>query len=78
MDRTGYFKLYSTSDLKQSGKETKAYQDEPKDYMASADPLLQGKLAAGLIIEKDQGLIMILTQLGFRTWEAAEEELNTT
>ena len=32
--------------------------------MASADPLLHGKLAAELIKEKDQGLIMIWTQLG--------------
>ena len=32
--------------------------------MASADPLLQGKLEAELIKEKDQGLIMILTELG--------------
>jgi len=32
--------------------------------MASADPLLHGKLAAELIKEKDQGLIMIRTELG--------------
>ncbi|KAF3589628.1 hypothetical protein F2Q69_00030436 [Brassica cretica] len=57
MDRTGYLKLYSTSDLKQSV------------YMASADPLLQGKLAAELIKEKD---------LGFRTWETARGGLNTS
>ncbi|KAF3574115.1 hypothetical protein F2Q69_00058896 [Brassica cretica] len=46
--------------------------------MASADPLLQGKLPAELIKEKDQGLIMIRTELGFRTWEAAGGGLNTS
>ncbi|KAF3516169.1 hypothetical protein DY000_02062061 [Brassica cretica] len=83
MDRIGYFKLYSTSDLKQSGIITKSvrYRRGKKmeltqnlnRWMSADGYPLQGRLVAGLIKDKDQGdgFIQDKARLSVDSWPAA-------